>query len=217
MAIDTETEEVLWHSPTEYNPLRHCPPYLPGLPYRASRLSSEAKAEIQAFVKSASLGDMPRAPETWQERLPLFLSCLQALALLHQSHHWSTSGPDFYADHLLYERLYNESLPMIDAFAEKSIGTQVIRKVDALRQVQAMSEFMGIVGTAKTADEMVQVSLRAEILCVQEVNALMPILEEQMPLHEGFINLLGDIADKHESFVYLLRQRTQGGYSYDRR
>ena len=51
------------------------------------------------------------------------LAKLEALSLYYQNIHWTVSGPNFYSDHLLAERLYSAANGLIDGVAEKAVGT----------------------------------------------------------------------------------------------
>src|SRR5690606_33619745 len=103
-----EGAEIVWHDPTKYDPARHGPPYLP------VRLAGEAKA---AARRVASLRGNPKLAQWFMAKaapLSAVLSALRAASFLHQTHHWQTSGPSYYGDHLLFDRLYKESQPHID-------------------------------------------------------------------------------------------------------
>lgn len=50
------------------------------------------------------------------------LARFRALSLYYQEIHWTLKGSFFYQDHLLAERLYNETNDVIDEIAEKGIG-----------------------------------------------------------------------------------------------
>jgi len=64
---------------------------------------------------------------------------------------------------------------------------------------------------------MVQSSLTGEMLCLEHIEKFLNNLKETDRLTSGLSNLLEGMADKHETFVYLLRQRSQEpGYSYNR-
>jgi DNA-binding ferritin-like protein len=206
-----EVRRVVWHTPTEYDSLKHGPPYLPGVTYEPVKLSSNQRSEVRSFVKQAS---RPFMSEVTGAPLVSLLGVLQAVALLHQTHHWSTRGPVYYADHLLFERLYNESLEFIDQVAERAVG-QGTPKISAITQVSKMQACLQALGSADDAQGMVEVSLAAELFCLNAVK----IVLESSEVSPGTSNLLEGLADKHESFVYLLRQRSHGvvGYTYDRR
>jgi DNA-binding ferritin-like protein len=215
--MDEETFNVLWHTPTEYNPLRHCPPYLPGLPYTPVVLSSEQRGAVKAFAKSAG------AVVQGSSAVAL-LGGLQGAAMLHQTHHWSTRGRTFYADHQLFERLYNESLEYIDQVAERIIGLGTPR-IQAFTQARLALDFVMKCGISQTPDEMIQASVKAEIAVLGLVDQVIRAFEVSGTMTPGTSNLLEGVADKHESFLYLLQQRnTPEGvpaapvpvYTYDR-
>lgn len=87
----------------------------------------------------------------------------------------------------------------------------------AVIQAKTMTMVLGSFGPANTAQEMVHVSLRAEATCLDAIQSILDILKRTGALTPGTSNLLEGVADKHETFVYLLRQRAHGeGYTYDR-
>lgn len=222
--MDDETSRVLWHTPTEYDALRHGPPYLPGMPYKPVILSSKQRSDVKAFVKSAKVVIEGAS-------LASLLASLQGAALLHQTHHWSTKGRAFFADHLLFERLYNESLELIDQVAERMMGLGA-PSILATTQARIALMFVQQCGTPQTPDEMVSSSLKGEMAVLTLVDRVIAAFDQSNNLTHGLSNLLEGVADKHESFVYLLQQRVIPGtpaigvrilpaspaevYSYDR-
>jgi hypothetical protein len=83
-----DATQAIWQDPSSYDPYTQGPPYLPESPSRRT-----------ASQKVSSEFGLPEA-----------LAALRALAMVHQTHHWLTSGPAFYADHLLFERLYADTM-----------------------------------------------------------------------------------------------------------
>lgn len=212
MARHEESIQVVWHQPTRYNALRHGPPYLPGVPYEPVKMSSEERARIRSMGKKASSSLVASA-----NPLVSFLAYLQSLLMLHQTHHWNTNGHVYYSDHQLFERLYNESVALVDPLAEKILGLGSVPSLSAVELAGLVGQYLGSIGVAETPDEMVELSLRAELQCVGAISTLITQLEGEGKLSHGLSNLLEEIADKHETFVYLLRQRASEGYAYDRR
>lgn len=139
--------------------------------------------------------------------LAVVLGSLRALSILHQTHHWQSCGPTFYGDHLLYERLYNDILPQVDAVAERTVGLNKAALVGFEKHVITVSSFLKGVKMHATSDDFARRSLEAEIMFVQLIEAVMRKLEAAGLLTRGLEQLLGDIANKHEEFVYLLRRR----------
>jgi DNA-binding ferritin-like protein len=205
---------VIWHSPTEYDALSHGPPYLPSRKYEPVVLSSADRLNVRAFVKSAAL---PNGLTNYTALLGLF----QGAALVHQTHHWSCRGSSFFADHLLFERIYNESLSGIDQLAERAIGQGQPLAVSAKTQAAAMQVAIDMLGADPLdVTEMVQRSLSIESLCLSGLTNVLGLLESTDQLSPGTSNLLEGLADTHETFVYLLKQRAQtvtaNVYSYRR-
>ena len=200
-----ESIRVVWHDPTSYDPGRHAPPYL-------TKLSS------------AQRGTLPRinpkvARRFTDEKTPLtsLLAVLRAAAFLHQTHHWQTSGHQYYGDHLLFERLYNESQTFIDQVAERAVGSEGESSVNPLQQVDLVGQLVKMVAVGSTPSEMVTVSLRLEKLVLETIALTLAQLKNNGALSNGTDNLLQGAADLHETFLYLLQQRAKpGAYSYGR-
>lgn len=213
-ASDREVEaeqDVVWHDPTRYDPVRHGPPYMP------VRLAGEARR----FVRRAASGlvDPRVARRLLDGAAPLsgVLGVLRAASFLHQTHHWQTSGQSSYADHLLFDRLYKDSQPHIDQVGEKAVGLGHAGLVDPARQAQHVAQLIGVVtGSNAGPIELVRASLRMESLVLAAVQEALRILGASNGLTAGIENLLQGVADLHETFVYLLQQRESDAYDYAR-
>jgi hypothetical protein len=202
-----DATHVIWQDPTSYNPFFHGPPYLPGMKVRVDRKASTE--DLRSFAASMA---------TQQGHgLPATLALLRALTVIHQSHHWLTYGEAYYADHLLFERLYNETVGEVDSVAEKALGTgcpKVLIHPGLQSKAVAVlvTKFCGngvTVGEGENPQAYVESSLRAEnyfLTCTKQVAENMKGLGE---LTRGTDNLLAGIEDKHEGHVYLLTQRIQ--------
>ena len=205
-----ESLQVVWHDPTSYDPLRHAPPYLP------TRQASEIPMKTQDKI-SAVYDTFPGTGSP----LSSLLAVLQAASLLHKSHHWQTHGLTYYADHLLFDRLYTESQDFIDQVAERAVGTYSEVEVDPRQQSQRMANIIRLVDSGNEGpQDMVATSLRMEELVLRTIDEAKARLEATGKLSNGTDNLLQGAADLHETFVYLLKQRTKtassGAYSYAR-
>jgi DNA-binding ferritin-like protein len=169
---------------------------------------------VKEWVKQASGGRVVFA--TADIGMSVFLGCLRGAAWLHQTHHWQTAGTSFYADHLLFDRLYNDSLPFVDRLAERLVGTYGPQFVAASEQAQILSNTLkeppsssGIAGG--TAEGMVAASLAMELKLLSYLDSVYADMQAQNALSQGTDNLLQEIADKHEEFTYLLKQRSRTG------
>jgi starvation-inducible DNA-binding protein len=192
---------VVWHSPTEYDAVRHGPPYLPGPRYEPVVLSSTDRKTVKAMVRTAAVAIEGAS-------LSDLLGALQGAALVHQTHHWSCRGPNFYADHQLFERLYNESLEFIDAVAERIIGLGR-DAILAVQQAGTQLQFVQSIPFLPGVEGMVQISLQAELAVVGLIAQVIKGAENNGTLSDGTSNLLEGAADKHETFIYLHKQRRQ--------
>ena len=140
--------------------------------------------------------------------LGVFLGYLQGLAMIHQAHHWQTMGTNYYADHLLFQRLYEETSPEIDVVAEKLVGASGgVQMTNYFSQMHHMKTFMlAISHRQPLATE----SLLAEVSLVLCGELVMDRLQQKGILTRGIEQALGNVLDKHESHIYLLQQRANG-------
>lgn len=144
---------------------------------------------------------------------------LRALHMLHQTMHWAASGPQFYSDHLLHQRIYEGIAEEIDAVGERMILEE------------GLPDGWSLVGSADNVAGMVEDydgwnmdGRPVAVLAEQELLAYLAIMRNGIessvwdsttnsivdritPLSQGLENLLSGIADKHETYLYLLRQR----------
>jgi DNA-binding ferritin-like protein len=229
---------AIWHDPTQYNHFAHGPPYLPGQTVDGAPIAS-------ARPKTAAVGaDTPLMlpPSQWlagasPEKvfgllkaqyagpfglMGVLLSMLRAETVIHQTHHWQTRGPDYYGDHLLFDRLYNDTNGLIDSWAERTVSTGGVEYVGPVIQMAhqavlvAYAQPEGLEGPANFP----ACSLAVVKMAIALVEAVRADLTALNMLSSGTDNMLQGIADKHEEFVYLLNQRTaktasQSGYKYD--
>jgi DNA-binding ferritin-like protein len=139
--------------------------------------------------------------------LASFLAITEALQMVHHSHHWQTHGPEFYADHLLFERLYTAILEEIDTVGEKLIGVSKESKLtNYFARMKAMDKFLHMV---TTQEPYINVSFKAEQIYLAAGEHMMKTLKEAGLLSPGLEQMIGNILDKHESHVYLLMQRVK--------
>jgi len=143
--------------------------------------------------------------------LGALVAMLRALATVHQTHHWQTSGATYYGDHLLFERLYGNVNGEVDGVAEKAIGTGQHLLVQPIMQVahlgQALKCLYADAPVNPDPTGYVAISLRAELCFMVFLQLAYASLEAGGNLTLGVDNHLQGIADKHEENIYLLRQR----------
>lgn len=147
--------------------------------------------------------------------LAVFLDLLRGLQLLHQTAHWQTKGSSFYADHLLFQRLYEAVAVEIDGLGEKAVGLGSERLVDYTHSLSNMNLFLNAVDDLVSsemispADLLANKALKAELAFVRAGEKLMNLIKDKGLLTRGIENLLGGVLDNHESSIYLLKQRVK--------
>ena len=122
--------------------------------------------------------------------------------MFYQSAHWQTKGSEFYADHLLFQRLYEGVRGEIDNVGEKLVGVYGDQYVDfslRLASINKLSDFLEVhqnqqffIGTGI----MIEVKLQD---LLQEVDS--------GTFSAGVKDLFAGIANDHEGHLYLLKQR----------
>ncbi len=135
------------------------------------------------------------------------LSALQALSIVHRVGHWTSKGPEYYSDHLLFERLYNSVEEEVDKVAEKALGKGLPpQQLLPLTLSRTTSAFLRLDEVSRVG---VSEAMHAELTFL---SVLREVLGEVAALGDevswkGVDNLLAGIMDKHEEHVYLLQQR----------
>lgn len=143
-------------------------------------------------------------------QLSILLVHLKYVATIHQTHHWTAKGDNYYGDHLLYQRLYETVSSEIDALAEKAIGLGSVDNVNLQLQTQQLANMCLEYGTSMTmpsASDLAKRSLAAEVSLLRCVAHCAQSLKDLGLLTRGLDNMLQGIEDTHEGSVYLLKQR----------
>jgi len=203
---------ALWVDPLAFEPGENGAPYLPE--------SKPRTASLRDGILETLLLGMPKGANGAE--LGVLVAILRAAGLVHQSHHWQTCGTAQYGDHLLFERIYNESVGFVDQIAERAVGTGgeslVCPKLQA-GMIPVLVSHWCQSPVPPSPLEMVATSLEVERCVLDCLELARGRLDGKGGLSSGTDNLLQGVADKHEEFVYLLQQRRGGreAYSYDSR
>jgi DNA-binding ferritin-like protein len=147
---------------------------------------------------------MMKLAMAYKEAFEALSSYLRALYQLLQWMHWRSKGSPFYGDHLLFQRLYEETSKEMDSIAEKSIG--LTNDINVVAPAQNSADAAQLL---KGFDVTVEGALRAEHGFIELIKRIHDGLGEL--LTDGLDNLLQGIADTHEGHVYLLQQRLSQG------
>ena len=130
------------------------------------------------------------------------MTYLELLYMFYQSAHWQTKGSEFYADHLLFQRLYEGIREEIDNVGEKLVGVYGEQYVDfslRLASINKLSDFLDII---QNQQAFISTGIAIEI-------KLQDLLQEvdSGTFSAGVKDLFAGIANSHEGHLYLLKQR----------
>lgn len=137
--------------------------------------------------------------------LPALLNLLadiRAAYHLYHTLHLQSRGPNFYGDHLLFQRLYEAKFEQIDSLSEIIAGHYGSDKLDPVKTFLAAAEK---VKAAPSLASPVQIA-EMVIECCENVNEM--ILETgECPYPAGLSNFVSDLSTKNIGDLYLLKQR----------
>ena len=222
--LHAESVQSVWHDPTSYDHLKHGPPYLPENTIKVTASDRRmVKATVRPLVERTSAdsittiltiiehikADFGPAP---MSELAVLVAFLRAESIVHKAHHWQTRGENYYGDHLLFDRIVGDAAESIDPIAERMVGSGHIilaHPVLHAKHVSAVVQsFYEGAPVSPNPNEYALISLRAVLRTLVAIKVLYATLEQQGLLSLGTDNLVQGVADKHEEFVYLLKQRT---------
>lgn len=140
-----------------------------------------------------------------------YTAVLRGLSIIHQQAHWTSKSTNYYGDHLLFDRLYNETSNHIDDAAEKTIGLFGMDPLDLESHIKTTKEFVDDVtkesDKTDSPDMLAKRSLLAEETFLKMSKTLYDTLKEEGSMSLGLDDMIMAIANDHETFVYLLKQR----------
>jgi len=201
---DVDSTEAVWVDPSSYDYRQHGPPYMTAserddIRKTASKLSPRLAAIVE---------DIDVTP------LTTVLVVLLAANQVHYSHHWMTHGPSYYGDHLLFQRLFEESADVWDGVAERYLGLggrrEYLSPVDLTAGVaQVCRRVCTYYPNDPTPIQMAKCGLDMEYIVLSVLKTVYQTMEKSGALSGGTDDLLQAAMNKHEEFVYLLRQRVQ--------
>lgn len=142
-------------------------------------------------------------PESCQS-MQLVKGVLEALYNLYQEAHWTASGPAYYGQHLLFQRLYEGIRDEVDEVAEKMVQMFGPLAVES----SAAAELVASIVSSWSEDEENRVvrALEAEEDFQGVLEAAYQQLEEDGLLTMGFDDWIMARSNSHETHMYLLQQ-----------
>jgi DNA-binding ferritin-like protein len=139
------------------------------------------------------------------QTLQNLLGALRAAHWSHWTSHWQVAGGSYYGDHLLLQRLYEAIPAEIDALAEKLVGAYGPDVVEPVCQAHVMLEFLNL----QADTDPIRRARKVEEHLLGYFQDVFSGLEASRALSLGMNDFLAATANAHETFVYLLRQRTR--------
>jgi starvation-inducible DNA-binding protein len=123
-----------------------------------------------------------------------------------QNFHWNTEGRMFYADHLLFERIYEEVDGSIDTFAEniRKLQMKVPAGLGALNEISAIEDCVD----EDDPEQMIQELLNDSDSLIDIFRELFTVAEN-MGEH-GLSNFLADRQDAFSKHSWMLRSSLKG-------
>lgn len=141
------------------------------------------------------------------EQLQELLAGLRAAYLTYRTAHWQASGDASYGDHLMLQRIYEESEKHVDQVGERIIGYYGVSAVDLADQADRVAQW-----TTRFARE--QDPVRASLAASESVRDLVAetydVLNQHRQLSLGIDDLLMSISSSKDEHVYLLQQALEG-------
>ncbi|NDB65875.1 MAG: hypothetical protein EB168_09450 [Euryarchaeota archaeon] len=118
------------------------------------------------------------------------------LVIISRMCHWNVKGPDFFAYHLLFERVYNTVADRVDTTVEVLRG---------LGYMPTFKEFAGPGGAlpGQNPAELVRLLLQVTTEYFTSLDALKKD-EENNPVSTGLVNLLDELMQDCTVLLYLL-------------
>lgn len=131
------------------------------------------------------------------------LAALRAQYLMYQTCHWQTKGPEYYGNHLLFQRLYESVEGEIDSVAEKLVGYTGVTSVELPSQMALIQKYCSRWCQVENLHER---SLLSERDMQKLFKATYDALKAKGSLPLGLDDFLMATANAHETNTYLLQQ-----------
>ena len=136
------------------------------------------------------------------------ISCLRIVSQISQHSHWVTKGTNYYGDHLLFERIYNDVVLEVDGFAEKMVCLAGEESANPIKIAELVNENISkYMGEGTSPEVLINNVLNASKYLMEEITFLYSELESSDGLSLGLDDMLTAMHSSHETHVYLLEQR----------
>lgn len=143
-----------------------------------------------------------RNPKNLRTAMVELLALLQAAYLTYRADHWTVRGDDYYGNHLLLQRIYEQAEKHVDSIAERIVGYWGGDAIDEQEQGRMIQEAMSDFSSGKPLED----SLLAAKTVREKLREVYDVMQagEKQPL--GLDDLLMSISSEKDEHVYLLQQ-----------
>ena len=142
-----------------------------------------------------------------EEALKILLATLRSAHWVHWTGHWQVKSGSFYGDHLLLERVYTGIVEEIDTLAEKMVTVFGANAVDPKEQIALANTVVDMQSSRK------QDPIKRSLIVEENLQVLLAnvfnYLESKNKLPLGLNDYIAATANNHDTYLYLLRQRTR--------
>lgn len=161
----------------------------------------------------------PWMNEPYSELMSI-VAMLKGINTLAQSFHWKCSGDTFVGDHELFKQIYEGVIPQVDLVGEKAVGLGSSSLSSPTKLSKASLAFVEVIlanqsvvqGSKNKTDAMFRTLGYAESMFIETTEKFMEDLIKKSSLTKGLDNLLSGILDTHETYLFLLKQRTEQSF-----
>ena len=140
-----------------------------------------------------------------------YISLYITLQTVYKNFHWLTHGTAYYADHQLFDRLYDSVTEEIDYLVEKMIslfGRECSNPVVTAEIVaNNLKSIIGGFATNCDPDQLVAIALYFEILFLEINNEFYKSMDASGGMSMGLDDLIMANHNTHENNLYLLKSR----------
>jgi DNA-binding ferritin-like protein len=140
--------------------------------------------------------------------LQVLLAVLRGAHWAHWTSHWQVRGENSYGDHLLMQRLYEGVIEEIDTLAEKIAGTYGSEALNPVEQAQIMANKLLPIAEVQSEGDPIERALFVEEALQKIFKVIYSNLKKRDALTLGLDDFIMATANQHETYLYLLRQRT---------
>ena len=175
---------------------------------------SSPAAEIEIAVDTVDMNALDQLiPVSPAEVMAAYIGFVRAFHLWFHAAHTLTKGTGFAGDHAsLYGPIYVEVQDVIDRIIEKGIGVFDDESLGCPKRITSdaliiLDEWESPVD--QSPQRIADLALEYALQLVKLDERVAHALEEMGALSFGLENLLAELADTHEGYVYLLRQRVK--------